>query len=103
MPQILPLWIFLLDQLQLPCPVPFLQLLLSRDRGQHVRVRFIVNQSMNPVLLCEPVHEVVLVFPRTLGQIAGNSDIKRAVLLARQNVDGRLPFHNQPGFPFSRE
>ena len=55
---------------------------------------------MNSVLLSEPIDQVVLVLSRTFGQVAGNPDIKRAVLLARQNVDGRLPFHNQPGFRF---
>src|SRR5262249_47940146 len=43
-----------------PCSIPFLQLLLSRDRKQHVRVRFIINDSMNSVLLCEPFNRSFL-------------------------------------------
>ena len=34
--EIIPIWILLFDQLNFPCPVPFLQLLLSSDRGFYV-------------------------------------------------------------------
>ena len=55
LPEIFPVWIPLFNQLQLPCPVPFFQLLFSCDRRHHVVVQFIVDELVNPVFLSETV------------------------------------------------
>ena len=53
--EISPLGVLLFDQPDLPRPLPFLDLFLARDGGFHGLMGFGVDQTMNLVLVREPL------------------------------------------------
>ena len=63
------------NQLKLPCPLPFLELFFPGNRQHHVRVEFIIHQSMDLVGFGKSFHESVLVLPASLDEMAGHSKI----------------------------
>ena len=68
----MPLWVALLDQVNLPLAVPLLDLLLAVDCFSHVSMEFIVDQLVNAVPLREPICEVVSVFVDTSHKVTGH-------------------------------
>lgn len=62
-PQVAPARIGFLDQLDFPCPVPFLQLFFPRDRRVHIPVHLEVDQLMDLIFLGKSLDQIVFVFP----------------------------------------
>jgi hypothetical protein len=50
-------------------------------------MKFEPNESLYAVAMCEAGEKAVAVLPDALYQIVSHADIKRAVSLARKNVD----------------
>src|SRR5262249_856172 len=92
-PKITPDGIGRLNQLKLPGPPPLLDSLLAQDRLRHRAVQFKIHQAVYRILLREPLHRVPLLLKPTLDQVRRYADIKRAVALAREDVDGGGFFH----------
>src|SRR3546814_15723499 len=87
-----PARIFLLDQPELPAPIPLLDMLLTHYGALHRGVQFVPDQRGNAVSLREDVDDVFPVLPCASEQIAGNPGIQSAVAFAGKNVEGWLLF-----------
>jgi len=64
--QVLPLGIEVLDQYNFPGSLPFLKAFFSFDSFFHGFMNFIINQVLDPVLLCETIHSSFFVLKNAL-------------------------------------
>src|SRR3990172_6778756 len=92
-PQVSPMWIGLLDQLHLPCALPFFHLLLAFDRASHVLIEFIVHQLIDLVLLRKALDLALLVFPYSANEVIRDADVKCSIPTVRKDVKGWLFVH----------
>jgi hypothetical protein len=74
-PQVMPIGIMSFNQLKLPGAIPSLELFFPRNRQSHVRVKFIIHQSMNLIGIGKSFNESVLVLPASLDEMTGHSNI----------------------------
>jgi hypothetical protein len=88
--EITPVRILLFYQSELPGSIPFLKLLLTKDRVIHVVVEFEIHQSVDAVFLSESLCHIVSVLPDPGGKIAGDGDVQRSIAVTSKYVDGRL-------------
>ena len=88
--QVIPEWISLFYQYQLPCSFRFLYLFLPFDSRLPGFVGLIPNQFVNFVSLRETVDKIVFVFVDTLNKTRGHACIKGAIPFATKNVDVKL-------------
>jgi len=72
-----PVWIEPLDQLELPPSLPFLQLLLTRDRLPDVAVMLVPNERLDAVLRGELRADAVAMLKCARSKMVGDSDIER--------------------------
>ena len=86
----MPVGILAFNQVDLPLPVPALQLLLARDGGADIAELLEPDEAMDVVAACEALDLTVSMLPKSRDQIAGNADVKRAVRLAGKDVDARV-------------
>ena len=84
--QIPPQGIGLLNQLQLPAPVPFFYGFLPLNRTLHRLVGFIPNQHMHAILFRKSFNLVILMLPDTFDEIRGNPDVKSSITTAGENI-----------------
>ena len=56
-------------------------------------MKLIPNQKMDSILFGEPFHEIVSMFPNSLDEVGGHTDIKGAVSFICKNVYRWLPVH----------
>ena len=77
----------LVDQVDLPRPVPILELLLAGDDAYHVAEHFEVNQPVRLVARGKPRRCAAAVLPHAAEQVGSHADVQRAVVSARQNID----------------
>ena len=59
-------------------------------------MQLVIHQAMDAVSLRETLDHIVFVFPRTLGEVTGHSDVQGAVSLAGKDIDRRLFRHPHP-------
>jgi hypothetical protein len=90
--QIPPLGIRLVDEVDLPLPMPTLQLLLTQDRSLHVCEQFEADKPVNFVLRRKSRRRAFAVLPNPTEQIRSNAGIKRPVMTTGENVDARFFF-----------
>ena len=90
-----PLGVLLLDEPDLPCPLPFLGPLLTRDRGFHGLVRLGVDHTMDFVVLGETGNAAGTMSLDPAGEVRCHSDVERAVFPAREDIDTRASDHSQ--------
>ena len=88
--QVMPIAIGRVDQVDLPLPVPVLELLLARDRGDHVAKHLKMDQQVHFVTRRKPRRRRIAVLPKAGDEIGRHADIQRAVVPARQNIDARV-------------
>src|SRR5262245_14197773 len=88
---IIPIWIVLLDKLNLPGTTPLLQSLFAEDSLLDIVELLEVNQAMNPILLGETLNQPLPMLIHSSNQIVGDADIERATNPARQDVDPVAP------------
>ena len=93
--QVPPLGVRLLDQLQLPAPLPGLDRLFTPDRRLHGFVGLVPDQRVHPVSFGEPVDKVFLVPPDALGEVGGDARVERAVAAAGQQCRRRAASFTQ--------
>ena len=86
--------IVLLDQLNLPCPVPPFHRPFPTDGAVHGLVNLIPYQHMNAVALRESLYEASSVLPHSTYEVRGYSQVQSAPRSACQDVDGGC-FHLQ--------
>src|SRR5579862_7353760 len=77
--EIPPIWIALLDQLELPEAVPFLDLLLARDGGHRFAVDLVPHEVFHPIFVGEPVYEALAVLVDPFRKIGRDTDVESAV------------------------
>src|SRR3546814_9346130 len=85
----------LVDQVDLPRSVPVLELLLAHDGTLHVAEQFVQHKSVNFVPAGMAGQRIVPVLPKTRDQIAGDTNVERAVVPTRQNVDERIALRSE--------
>ena len=88
--QITPLGIGAIDQVDLPLPAPVLELLLARDRMVHIAEHLEVDEAIDGVAGGETRRRAITVLPDALYQVRGDTDVQRAVVPVRKNVDARV-------------
>ena len=84
--EVIPRWIFRLDQFNLPGTSPSLELLLAFNRCLDVIVHFVIDQPRYPVAGSEASFHTLPVPPYTLFQRAGDANVQRSVPAAGQDV-----------------
>jgi len=96
--QINPLRVFRFNQIDLPTTMPVFQLLLSRDRADHVVKHFKTDKAVYRIFRRISGRQFVAVLVKALDQVRCYADVKRAVRLAGEYVDARLlGFVHGPG------
>lgn len=75
-PKVVPLWIGLLNHCDLPCSIPFFDLLLTSNGLSHVAVKLKVNEAMKTVSLRKSIHGTISVLPHPSDQVAGNTGVE---------------------------
>jgi hypothetical protein len=93
-PQIPPLRVILLDQVDLPLPVPVLQLLLARNRFGHPVKRFGVHQADRAIIRRKTWRRSRAVLVQSRCEVGRDADVERAALLAGENVSAGLSHMN---------
>ena len=88
--QVMPIAIGRVDQADFPLPVPVLELLLARDRGDHVAEHLKMDQPVHLVARRKPRRRRIAVLPKAGDEIGRHADIQRAIVPARQNIDARV-------------
>jgi hypothetical protein len=96
--QIVPIGVRTLDQLDLPLALPLLERLLALDRINDAIEGLEPDQSLYAVAFCEPVDQAFAMLVDPAQQFAGDADVQRPVLPARQDVDRVRPRRPQPAF-----
>ncbi|MGH8146164.1 MAG: hypothetical protein ACREPY_07505 [Rhodanobacteraceae bacterium] len=85
--QIVPVWIGVFDELQLPNPFPFLDCLFTQNRGFHGFVLLEPCKAVYTIPLRKSFDQIVLVFPYALDEIGRYADVKGAAFFAGEYVD----------------
>ena len=88
--QITPLRVRRLDQLDLPLPLPILDLLLARDRGVHRPGEFEPDERFDVIAFGEAVETAVVVLADALDQMRGDAGVERAVVCAGHDIGAGL-------------
>jgi hypothetical protein len=88
--QIRPMRVVRIDEVDLPLPVPALQLLLAQDRRFHFSKLFEMNEYVNGILGRETGVHVIAMLPNPSDEVGCNPDVDRAVRLARKDISAGL-------------
>src|SRR6516164_8806752 len=89
--EVSPVRIGAFDQLDLPRPSPFLDLLFAKDRLGHRFVEFDIDEKMNAVGLGDSVERSGPMVPHPRHDLRRHADIEGAVSLAGENIDAWAP------------
>src|SRR4030095_3834173 len=88
--QIEPCRCLALEQIDLPLPVPALELPFASNSGLHVLEEFVPDEMMDRILFGEAVNGANAVLVEPGDQIGRDSDVNRTVGATGENVDARL-------------
>ena len=86
--QITPLRICAFDQRKFPGAPPFLDFLLTRNRGRHFAVLFEPDEARAAILPRKPVDQAFAMLMGALDEIARDAKVERAIALTRHEIDG---------------
>lgn len=78
------------DQLDLPLPLPVLDLLLARDRGVHRPGEFEPDERFDAIAFGEAVEVVDPMLADALDQVRGDAGVERAVARAGHDIGAGL-------------
>src|SRR6185295_13727438 len=70
-----------LDELKLPCPVPFLDPLLARDRRFHCCMLLRPDEQLHAVLVGETAHQSLSVLVDTSDEVRSDASVEGAISL----------------------
>ncbi len=90
--KVMPVHILALDEVDLPSPMPALQLLLARDGGGHVGEHLKADEGVDVVAACEAGTGPFAMLPEPCGEVAGNANVERAMGFAGEDVDAGVAF-----------
>ena len=85
-----PMRVALVDQVDLPLPMPALELFFARDGQFHCANQLEMDESVDAILGSEAGDDIVAMLPQPAGQIGSDADLEGAVVLAGKDVDARL-------------
>jgi hypothetical protein len=85
-----PLGVLGVDEVDLPLPVPPLELLLAQDRGLHLAEHLEVDEAVDPVAAGEAREQSLAVLHQALDQVRRDADIDRAVVPVREEINARV-------------
>lgn len=88
--QIMPVGVLALDKVDLPLPVPPLQLLFAQDGSLHRAELLEADEGTDAIFASEATDEAVAMLDKPLKEVAGHADIKRSPRLAGKDVDARI-------------
>ena len=83
-----------LDQVDLPLPVPALELLFSQYRAFHVSEHLEAYEPIDCVAAGESRHAAGTMLVQTAKQVGCDAYVKRAIWSAAQDVDAGLLIHD---------
>jgi hypothetical protein len=86
-----PMRIFCIDEVDFLWPMPVLQLLLARNGRLHRAESFEMNQPIYRIFGSMTWRQVTPVLRKSLRQVGGYANVKRAVELAGKDIYARLP------------
>jgi len=89
--KIMPIRVLAFDQVDLPLPVPALELLLAGDCRGHVAEHLVADEVADVVLTGKALRSAFPMLIKPREKVAGHANINRPVGLAGQDVDARLP------------
>lgn len=87
-----PIRILAFDQVDLPLPVPSLELLFAQDRPLHVAKLLEANQHVHAIIGGEAGQRFAAMLPQPRKQIGCHADVERAVSLAGEDIDAWAAF-----------
>ncbi len=90
--KVVPIGVLALDQVDLPLPMPALELLLASDGGRHVAKYFVSDQRVDAVALCEALDLAVSMLPQPSNEVRGYADVECAVARAGEDIDAWVAF-----------
>ena len=88
--QIRPMRVALIDQIDLPLPMPALQLLLAQNRRLHLAEQFEMDEAMDRVARGEPGKRIIAMLPHSRDEVGRHADIQSPVMPARKDIGARL-------------
>ena len=86
--QVVPIGIVPFDRIDLPVTLVFFERFLPLNCGDHALVMFIPDEPLQAVFLGEPVDDAFAVLPHASNQVAGCTDLERAMLSVDHHVNG---------------
>src|SRR3546814_9620693 len=86
-PEVAPGWVGLLDERELPFPIPTLQRLLALDGGLDAFMHFEEHENLHLVPPGEAVDDGSAVLVNPPHEVVRHADVERAVALTRHDVD----------------
>ena len=95
--QINPLRVFGANEVNFPRPMPVFQLLFARNSALHVAKHLKMHKPIDRVFRGMSGHHIIAMLVKSLKQVRGHADVKRAMWLARKQVNARvfLLFHQR--------
>src|SRR4051812_149174 len=85
--QITPTRIAVLDKVELPASLVFLEARFTMDSCFDISKRLIINEYFDSVFLCEPWYNSFSMFPGAARKVIRDADIKRPIALACQDIN----------------
>ncbi|MGF7171726.1 hypothetical protein FHS91_003427 [Sphingobium xanthum] len=89
-----PFRIVTLNQVDLPLPVPALELFLAQDRTFHGAEEFVADEMVNAMSAREAGDRAGTVLVKPANKVRCNADIQRSMARACKDVDAGLLFHS---------
>ena len=86
-----PMRIALVNKVDLPLPMPSLELLFTGNGMVQIAKHLKINESVDIVFGCVPRQRIVPMLPKPASKIRCHTDVKRAVVSAGKNVGAGLP------------
>ena len=90
--QIGPMRVMFVDQVDLPRSMPVLQLLFAFYRGLHFTKQLKMDKAIHRVFRAISRQCVIPMLPHATDKVRGNANVKRAIQLARKDIDAGLLF-----------
>jgi hypothetical protein len=90
--QISPMRVMLVDQVDLPRPMPVLELLLTHNCWFHLAKHLKMDQAINRIFGGKAGKGFVAVLPQAGDQVRRHANVKRTIGFARKNINTGLTF-----------
>ncbi len=90
--QIRPMRVALVDEIDLPLPMPVLELLFTHDCRFHLAKQLEVDEAVHSVTRCEPRERIITMLPHSRNKVGRHANVKRSVMSARKDIRAGLAF-----------